>query len=99
MRAFEPIISQGPLDALRSMAPGLATVRPGQLLGWGAGGLPTMNGNWGLVQTRVTLGGVKPSTTWPESLAPTSVTDGLARPFIEDSVTLAPCDLNPGQKN
>ena len=47
-----------------------------------------------LVQTRVTLGGVKPSTTWPESPAPTSVTDGLARPFIEESVTLAPCDLN-----
>src|SRR5262249_25283282 len=48
----------------------------------------------GLVQTRVTLGGVKPSTTWPESPAPTSVTDELARPFIAESVTLAPCELN-----
>ncbi len=48
----------------------------------------------GLVQTQVTLGGVKLSAPWPEDLAQASVVAGLARPYIDKSVTLAPSDLN-----
>jgi hypothetical protein len=48
----------------------------------------------GLVQTQVTLGGVKPMAPWPETLAPRSLVAGTARPYIKKSVTLAPIDLN-----
>src|SRR4051794_24060053 len=49
---------------------------------------------FGLVQTRVTLGGVKPSANWTERLALRAVAAGIARPYIEKSVTLDPSDLN-----
>src|SRR5262245_13986410 len=66
-----------------------------------ARGFPTLGlARVGLVQTRVTLGGVKPSATWPESLALALFVARTARPYIEKSVTLAPSDLNqaPGDE-
>src|SRR5215467_10221062 len=42
----------------------------------------------GQVQTRVTLGGVKPSVTWPEHLALKPFVAGTARPYMTKSVTL-----------